>query len=240
MGESTRLCSSNERLDGIEPNCSLIYCPDLTTTSPLSVSVSNLTVVFNSVATYSCAAGYSLSGSNTRSCQADGTWNGSAPTCEIITCPTLSATSPLIVSAAAVNIGDVITYSCDGGFEINGTSTRTCQNDGTWSDSEPTCSPITCPTMTAPINGQVSFPSGFGVGGKAVFGCNPGHILSDNRTAKCTVAGSWDITPPSCLYNGIYKFLWLCIMNLLDKILILINAISFLLLCNRLVLIIKP
>ena len=202
VGESTRYCSRNERLDGIEPNCSLIYCPDLTTTSPLSVSVSNLTYAFNGLATYSCAAGYFMSGSNTRSCQADGTWNGSAPTCEIATCPTLSATDPLNVSVTDVYIGDIATYSCATGFEINGTYTRTCQNDGTWGDAEPTCTPITCPTISAPIHGQVNFLNGLRVGGDAVFGCSPGYILSNNKTATCTVAGSWDITPPSCLYNG--------------------------------------
>ena len=35
--------------------------------------------------------------------------------------------------------GSVATYSCDEGFELNGVRTRTCQNDGTWSDDAPTC-----------------------------------------------------------------------------------------------------
>ena len=33
-------------------------------------------------ATYSCNTGYNLVGDNTRTCQADGMWSGSAPTCE--------------------------------------------------------------------------------------------------------------------------------------------------------------
>ena len=33
-------------------------------------------------ATYSCNTGYNLVGDNTRTCQATGTWSGSAPTCQ--------------------------------------------------------------------------------------------------------------------------------------------------------------
>jgi len=191
--------------------------------TPLSVSVSAYTFIANGVATYSCLTGYLMSGSNTRACQADGTWSGTAPTCAIITCPafvSLATTNPLVVSAAGTNIGDVTTYSCAFGFEMHGTSTITCQNDGTWSGSVPTCTPITCPTMSAPIKGQVSFPSGFGVGGEALFGCNPGYILSDNRTATCTVAGTWDISRPSCLYNGMSLLLYGYALRIVQQMLL--------------------
>ena len=30
-------------------------------------------------------------------------------------------------------------YSCNPGFQLEGTVTRTCQSNGRWSDSEPTC-----------------------------------------------------------------------------------------------------
>ena len=36
---------------------------------------------FNEVATYSCNSPYTLNGGMTRTCQADGTWSGSAPGC---------------------------------------------------------------------------------------------------------------------------------------------------------------
>ena len=37
---------------------------------------------FNNVATYSCGAGYTLNGSMTRTCGADGMWTLNAPTCD--------------------------------------------------------------------------------------------------------------------------------------------------------------
>ena len=38
------------------------------------------------------------------------------------------------------NPGDSCTYTCDNGFGLqDGSTTRTCQNDGTWSGTEPRC-----------------------------------------------------------------------------------------------------
>ena len=41
------------------------------------------------VATYNCNTGYNLVGDSTRTCQAEGNWSGSAPTCEGIHAITL-------------------------------------------------------------------------------------------------------------------------------------------------------
>ena len=59
--------------------CTVVDCG--VTTLPLGqVSVTSTT--FGSVATYSCATGYDLSGPDTRVCQDDGTWSGIELTCE--------------------------------------------------------------------------------------------------------------------------------------------------------------
>ena len=44
---------------------------------------------FGQTATYSCNTGYSLVGDSTRTCQAGGSWSGSAPTCQGIYAITL-------------------------------------------------------------------------------------------------------------------------------------------------------
>jgi len=35
--------------------------------------------------------------------------------------------------------GDVCVYLCDDGYIVSGSGDRTCQSDGTWTGSEPTC-----------------------------------------------------------------------------------------------------
>ena len=37
---------------------------------------------FGQTATYSCNTGYNLVGDSTRTCQSEGEWSGSAPTCQ--------------------------------------------------------------------------------------------------------------------------------------------------------------
>ncbi len=61
-------------------------CTDLPTpTMGGSVSYNMGTVdsrPVNTVATYTCTSGYTLSGDTTRTCGSDGQWSGSAPTCQ--------------------------------------------------------------------------------------------------------------------------------------------------------------
>ena len=42
-------------------------------------------------------------------------------------------------TSAGTSFGDVARYSCDSGYTLNGPAERTCQADGRWSGSVPTC-----------------------------------------------------------------------------------------------------
>ena len=58
---------------------SVVTCPDLD--DPADGSV-NYLVAVGSTAEYACNEGFELVGTNTRTCQSDGTWSGEAPTCQ--------------------------------------------------------------------------------------------------------------------------------------------------------------
>ena len=102
-------------------------------------SVSLTSTTLGSVATYSCATGYTLAGTSKRICQADGAWGATAPTCNIVDCGPLKSLDNGIVSALTTTYQSKATYQCGTKYQIVGTETRTCQADGTWSDSAPTC-----------------------------------------------------------------------------------------------------
>ena len=38
------------------------------------------------------------------------------------------------------NPGDICTVTCDNGYELTGSDTGICQNDGSWSGGDATCS----------------------------------------------------------------------------------------------------
>ena len=42
-------------------------------------------------------------------------------------------------TSAGTSFGDVARYSCDVGYTLNGAAERTCQADGQWNGTEPTC-----------------------------------------------------------------------------------------------------
>ena len=56
-----------------------INCSDPGTPTNGHRNLSNTT--YNSVVTYTCDVGYTLQGSNSRTCQSNGSWNGSVPEC---------------------------------------------------------------------------------------------------------------------------------------------------------------
>ena len=59
-----------------------VVCPPLSPLTIGTISYSDNTLGVDSVATYSCDAGYAPKGDITRTCLSGGTWSGSAPTCE--------------------------------------------------------------------------------------------------------------------------------------------------------------
>ena len=58
----------------------------------------------------------------------------------VITCLVLSAPDDGQISCSPGNDspGDTCTFTCDDGFKISGTQSRTCQDDGTWNGADDT------------------------------------------------------------------------------------------------------
>ena len=59
----------------------LSYCNCSDPGTPTNGQRSLSSTAYNSVVTYTCNVGYTLQGSNNRTCQSDGQWNGSMPQC---------------------------------------------------------------------------------------------------------------------------------------------------------------
>jgi hypothetical protein len=72
-------CNSGYSGDGLTCSADVVTCDALTDPTNGSVSTSNGT------ATYACNSGFELTSSATRTCNMDGTWSGTAPTCRAIT-----------------------------------------------------------------------------------------------------------------------------------------------------------
>ena len=61
-----------------------------------------------------------------------------------VSCPSLDAPVNGMITCLLGDDGvpsyeDTCTYTCNDGYELIGSATRTCQSDKSWSNSAPTC-----------------------------------------------------------------------------------------------------
>ncbi|XP_065917781.1 E-selectin-like isoform X2 [Dysidea avara] len=93
---------------------------------------------------FSCVEGYRLSGSMSRTCQSNGTWSGSDTTCHRVPCDELPQPENGLVLCdfgddGTASYQDVCRYTCADGFELMGSSSRTCLSTGMWNNDDPMC-----------------------------------------------------------------------------------------------------
>ncbi|XP_019614832.1 PREDICTED: uncharacterized protein LOC109462715, partial [Branchiostoma belcheri] len=127
--------------DYIGEFCQLEIVPCLPPMAPANGSVSpDDATSYQDVVEFSCDPGYELVGDSAHVCQWDGRWNSSTPNCNPVPCPTLSAPANGALSPSGPHVyQDVVTFTCSTGYVVTGVSTVTCQADGTWSRTVPTC-----------------------------------------------------------------------------------------------------
>jgi CUB/sushi domain-containing protein len=198
VGTRTRNCLRNGEWSNTAPVCRRVDC------GPLSIANGRVAIAPDSgvggIATYVCNLGFILSGTNQRTCQANGEWSNTAPVCQRISCGNLPDpdTNGRIVSSDGTFVGDRTTYGCNGGFVLIGTPTIICQNDGAYSDDAPTCNAIDCGSLFAPDNGNVFFFPGTTFMSTATFSCRRGFQLVGNKVRTCQADGSWTGIQPVC------------------------------------------
>ena len=58
----------------------------------------------------------------------------------VVTCPSLSAPAKGHMSGSGLTYQSQRTFSCSTGYNLGGSTSRTCQADGSWSGTTATCS----------------------------------------------------------------------------------------------------
>eukprot|EP00058_Branchiostoma_floridae_P020568 XP_002606058.1 hypothetical protein BRAFLDRAFT_92077 [Branchiostoma floridae] len=155
--------------------------------------------------TFTCNTGYVLNGGSSTTCQANGTWSDTVPTCTRVQCPVL--TTPIngirTPPTGADLYRDMVTFTCNTGYVRNGASSTTCQADGTWSDTVPTCTRVQCPLFWAPLHGALN-PVGANSYQVVVrFTCYTGYVLNGAADTTCQADGTWSNAVPTCTPNGL-------------------------------------
>ncbi|CAH1267495.1 CSMD3 [Branchiostoma lanceolatum] len=192
IGSVNRTCQANQSWSGIQPNCSRTPCPQLT---PVQHGGTSGGSYYGDVVTYHCDPGYEISGDEKRTCQSDQTWSGTQPTCSRKACPELPV--PNNGSRTESHLyGDIVTFTCDEGYELIGSVNRTCQANQSWSGIQPNCSRTPCPQLTPVQHGGTSGGSYYG--DVVTYHCDPGYEISGVEERTCQSDQTWSGTQPTC------------------------------------------
>ncbi|XP_078580864.1 uncharacterized protein LOC144864548 [Branchiostoma floridae x Branchiostoma japonicum] len=192
VGAESILCRVDGTWSGTVPTCALVHCPALPAPSDGTVTEGN---AYQTVLQFACDSGYYLVGENSLTCQADGTWTNSAPTCAAVECQELTA--PVNGEMTGTNFYPAkVHFTCDSGYVLDGSPTLSCQADATWSETVPSCRLVQCPALTAPANGDMVGSNFYG--DEVQFSCMEGYEIFGTSTITCLEDGQWSRSAPIC------------------------------------------
>jgi len=117
---------------------------------------------YEDTCSFTCNTGYELTGYDFWTCQSNGSWSYSDVMCmggkhylwcfcycsfymHTVPCPFLSDPKNGVMTCSLGDDGvpsyeDTCSFTCNTGYELTGSDTRTCQIDEIWSGTEITCS----------------------------------------------------------------------------------------------------
>eukprot|EP00117_Sycon_ciliatum_P048173 scpid2370/ scgid5761/ Sushi, von Willebrand factor type A, EGF and pentraxin domain-containing protein 1; CCP module-containing protein 22; Polydom; Selectin-like osteoblast-derived protein; Serologically defined breast cancer antigen NY-BR-38 len=200
VGATVRFCLADGSLSGNSPMCRIVDCG---TPPPLSDgTVAATTTLYGSTTSYSCNTGYMLSGSQVRTCQADGFWSGATASCIIVECGNPGAPAHGTRNGDAFNFGSSVAFICDPGYQLIGEQSILCQANGQWSSGIPSCSVLDCGDPGVPANGGRAYSSSV-VASTVEYYCNVGYQLIGSETRECmantdSTSAAWSDSMPTC------------------------------------------
>ncbi|XP_022793899.1 sushi, von Willebrand factor type A, EGF and pentraxin domain-containing protein 1-like, partial [Stylophora pistillata] len=162
--------------------------------------ISSYVFTYNRTVEYSCSPGYTLMGSKTRLCQANGTWSGTSARCTTVDCRPLTAPSNGEIVEASTSFKGKVKFRCVGmQYKLVGPSIRTCLPNGQWSGTQPSCDLIVCSDPGTPENGKRKITRGLYHTGSVRFSCTRKHKLVGAHIIYCMRDGTWSRPKPNCL-----------------------------------------
>ncbi|XP_041089827.1 CUB and sushi domain-containing protein 2-like [Polyodon spathula] len=194
-------CQGNRSWSGEVPQCFPVFCGDPGT--PAQGRREDHGFSYRSSVSFSCFSPLVLVGSARRYCQSDGIWSGTQPSC--IDPSHTSCADPGVPlfgiqnNSQGYQIGSMLFYSCKKGYLLQGSITRTCLPNLTWSGVQPECTAHHCNQPELPVRADVSALELPSLGFTLIYSCQPGFYLtggSEHRT--CRADGSWTGKPPLC------------------------------------------
>ncbi|XP_073073103.1 complement receptor type 2 isoform X3 [Manis javanica] len=219
MGEKTIRCITDSQKNGAwsgpAPHCELatsaVRCPPPQILRGQILSGQKDQYSYNNTVEFACLLGFTMKGSPRVRCNAQGTWEPSAPVCE-----KECQAPPKILNGKKedrrmiyFDPGTSMKYSCDPGYELVGEASIHCTAEGVWTPAAPKCEVAEC----EPIGKQLfKKPQDQFIRPDVNSSCDEGYRLDGSVYQQCKGTIPWfieirlckEITcpPPPVIYNG--------------------------------------
>ncbi|KAM9520376.1 complement component receptor 1-like protein isoform 1-T1 [Guaruba guarouba] len=210
-GKSSVQCilKNNEVTWDSIPYCAIIPCLPPPSITNGQLNNGNRDFTFGMAVTYSCNEGFALIGNATIHCTADedleGQWSGPAPECKVVRCENPEVKNGRRLSGFGIRHAykDTVTFKCNPGHFLNGSSVVTCEADSTWEPPLPTCDPFHCgPAPHFPFAEVTSdVAEGFVAGTELKYQCKPGYTAASGKSSvvTCLRNGTWSADVDFCI-----------------------------------------
>ncbi|XDV46062.1 hypothetical protein PO909_014025, partial [Leuciscus waleckii] len=158
-------------------------------------------ILFGNKITAVCNTGYMLDGLiKDRWCRDQG-WDGRDPVCEVVKCKA----PPAIVNGQlgeqpldSYEYQQVVSYRCNSGLSLIGSSTLHCSDNGTFIPDPPKCLDV-CPKPEIPhAYRSAGRPPPYILKNFLEYKCDDGYTMKGDSHILCTENG-WDPKPPKCI-----------------------------------------
>ncbi|XP_003271454.2 CUB and sushi domain-containing protein 1 [Nomascus leucogenys] len=201
VGSHVRECLANGLWSGTETRCLAGHCgsPD----PIVNGHISGDGFSYRDTVVYQCNPGFRLVGTSVRICLQDHKWSGQTPVCVPITCGHPGNPAHGFTNGSEFNLNDVVNFTCNTGYLLQGVSRAQCRSNGQWSSPLPTCRVVNCSdpgfVENAIRQGQQNFPESFEYGMSVLYHCKKGFYLLGSSVLTCMANGLWDRSLPKCL-----------------------------------------
>ncbi|XP_015197794.2 zona pellucida sperm-binding protein 3 receptor [Lepisosteus oculatus] len=204
IGDKEIFCTQNGTWSRPLPQCKEVYCMNPVVTNGRQIRGRRSTYKYRETVAFECDLGYKLNGPSMAMCEADGKWSH-LPACVKVQCssPLVHAGKIIQGSSGQYIYGHSVTIECDYRYQLNGHSKITCDKDGQWKPSVPTCesSKAECPYPSVDFAGiQDGYKSRFTTGDTVTLSCSYGYRLNGPSSIWCDRNGQWYPYLPKCEY----------------------------------------
>lgn len=123
----------------------------------------------------------------------------------ITNCLPIDVTENMFISTRNFSYGSTVSFRCNPGYRLEGTSSMTCQNNGSWTATVPRCVSVIVHCDDLQLDSHMTKNStGTTVGTTVVLSCAKGYWLKDKKktttaTLTCLSTGQWSSSTPFCV-----------------------------------------